>query len=260
MTTNNPKNIREVRAWADELNLKYKLEQDKLEKEACAMSCNNNEELKALFDVGKHQHNDDQITVKAILSHFWHAYAKTDGTMDWPNNRDGDILRGSFEILSKLDSEACALSEKLKVAVSIKIDDVLTAADAYANAPVNLTGPTYFEDKSNKDKLRWALDNAITSYAQALADEQKAELEVKLDAEVEMRERNAKSQQHQRSEAQREKARADKLERELNALINKHCDTDNILEAARLLCVNLDNGGVGHKALVENFRKLDDAI
>jgi hypothetical protein len=30
------------------------------------------------------------------------------------------------------------------------------------------------------------------------------------------------------------------------------------LEAARLLCANLDNGGTGHQALVNHFRELDD--
>lgn len=33
---------------------------------------------------------------------------------------------------------------------------------------------------------------------------------------------------------------------------------DDALEAARLLCANLDNGGVGHMTLVEHFRSLDE--
>jgi hypothetical protein len=90
--------------------------------------------------------------------------------------------------------------------MTTKYDDVLAAADAYANAG---------SDKNIKDKLRWALENAITSYAQAWADELNA---------------------------------IDKAKR------------DKALEAARLLCANLDNGGVGHKSLVENFRKMDEEV
>ena len=174
---------------------------------------------------------------------------------------------------------------------NIKYDDVLTAADAFSNASAD-----------DKNKLRWALENAITSYAQVWADEQKADLEVKLAAEIEMREFNSKSQQHQRSEAQREKVRADNLNTEAHELSEKlivcrrenkelkaQCEARNreqnsleeqknhnaeccytrdekikvmeeVLQAARLLCANLDNGGVGHKSLVENFRKLDEEV
>ena len=89
--------------------------------------------------------------------------------------------------------------------MTTKYDDVLTAADAFANA----------SEKNVKDKLRWALENAITSYAQAWADE-------------------------------------------LNAVEKEH--SDKALQAARLLCANLDNGGVGHKSLVENFRKFDEEV
>lgn len=32
------------------------------------------------------------------------------------------------------------------------------------------------------------------------------------------------------------------------------------LEAARLLCINLSNGGQGHMALVKNFQEKDDMV
>jgi hypothetical protein len=35
---------------------------------------------------------------------------------------------------------------------------------------------------------------------------------------------------------------------------------EDALQAARLLCANLDNGGIGSKALVDNFRSIDELI
>lgn len=35
---------------------------------------------------------------------------------------------------------------------------------------------------------------------------------------------------------------------------------DDALQAARLLCANLDNGGHGKQTLIDNFRILDDKI
>jgi hypothetical protein len=150
------------------------------------------------------------------------------------------------------------LNNRRIIMSNITIDDVLKAADEYRSS----------QDPS---KTRWDLENAITNYAQAWADEQKADLEVKLAAEIEMREFNSKSQQHQRSEAQREKVQADNLNTEAHELSEKLIvcrrekkefkeSTDKALQAARLLCANLDNGGVGHKSLVENFRKLDEEV
>ena len=35
---------------------------------------------------------------------------------------------------------------------------------------------------------------------------------------------------------------------------------DNALDAARVLCANLDNGGIGKQTLIDNFRLLDESI
>jgi hypothetical protein len=237
-------------------------------------------------------------TVKIILEHFHHAYAQTDGTMKWPNSREGDILRGSFEILCKY---------------SVKYDDVLAAADAYSDA--------YHYDSDVKKKLHFALENAITNYAQAWANEQNKEildkvrlikeisvnsglydspmssirdyavwaltnsdvdeLKGRLDAEVAVREFVCKANQYQR-DAKREKARADKLERE-NRELKAQCEARNkeqnsleeqrdhnaecckfrddkinaiksVLDAARV-----DNGGT-NKTLVDYFKELHDLV
>lgn len=37
-------------------------------------------------------------------------------------------------------------------------------------------------------------------------------------------------------------------------------DMRDALQAARMLCANLETGGTGHMSLVENFRKLDEKI
>ena len=47
---------------------------------------------------------------KTVLSNYHHAYAQTDGTMKYPNSREGDILRWSFKLIQMLSEE----NDKLK--------------------------------------------------------------------------------------------------------------------------------------------------
>ncbi len=35
-----------------------------------------------------------------LVSHMHHAYLQTNGTMQWPNSREGDMLRGAYGILT----------------------------------------------------------------------------------------------------------------------------------------------------------------
>ncbi len=35
-----------------------------------------------------------------LISHMHHAYLQTNGTMQWPNSREGDMLRGAYGILT----------------------------------------------------------------------------------------------------------------------------------------------------------------
>lgn len=44
----------------------------------------------------------DYNKIDALMQHFHHAYAQTDGTMKWPNSREGDMLRGAFNILKDI--------------------------------------------------------------------------------------------------------------------------------------------------------------
>ena len=46
----------------------------------------------------------------------------------------------------------------------------------------------------------------------------------------------------------------------LNAAADKMEAMEKALEAARLLCANLDNGGIGSARLVDNFRNFDDKV
>jgi uncharacterized protein (UPF0335 family) len=192
------------------------------------------------------------MNVKIILSHYHHAYAQTDGTMAWPNSREGDILRGSFEILKSLGSN------------DTKYDDVLKAADDYR----------FSQDATITHKARWNLENAITSYAQAWADEQlknEKERSERLNTEAhDLSEklivcRREKKELNAQCEARNKDQNSLEEQRDHNAECVKIRDDkikimNDALQAARLLCANLDNGGVGHKTLVENFRKLDEEI
>lgn len=49
-------------------------------------------------------------------------------------------------------------------------------------------------------------------------------------------------------------------EKELADFLGHYRAMQDALEAARLLCANLDNGGVGSATLVDNFRLQDDKI
>lgn len=41
-----------------------------------------------------------------VCGHMQHAYLLTDGTMNWPNSREGDMLRGAFNELTELTDPA----------------------------------------------------------------------------------------------------------------------------------------------------------
>lgn len=43
-----------------------------------------------------------KATPATILEHMHHAYAQTDGTYAWPNSREGDMLRGCYEIFMSM--------------------------------------------------------------------------------------------------------------------------------------------------------------
>ncbi len=172
--------------------------------------------------------------------------------------------------------------------MTTKYDDVLYAADVYRTANdspfIGLVA-----------KARWNLENAITSYAQAWSDEQNVALldqikkikftmstcdESKGDLESKIIKLN--SEAHELSEklikCRREnkelRAQCAARNKEQNSLEeqrdhNAECcrirdekikTMNEALEAARLLCANLRNGGTGHMTLVENFDKLDGAI
>lgn len=47
-----------------------------------------------------------------VLGNMHHAYAKTDGTYDWPNSREGDMLRQSKREIEELISLLKAKGEK----------------------------------------------------------------------------------------------------------------------------------------------------
>jgi hypothetical protein len=44
----------------------------------------------------------------------------------------------------------------------------------------------------------------------------------------------------------------------LRETISELTKMENALQAARLLCANLEHGGYGHAALVDNFQRLDN--
>jgi hypothetical protein len=48
--------------------------------------------------------------------------------------------------------------------------------------------------------------------------------------------------------------------KELSEFLGHYRAMQSALEAARLLCSNLQNGGEGHMTLVDNFHILDDTI
>lgn len=182
-----------------------------------------------------------------------------------------------------------------------KYDDVLAVADAYSNAS---------GDKVKQDKLRMALENAVTSYAQAWSDDQHKEItgkvklikEIatnsglydypmasirdyanstlenskvedipcyikhinKLNAKYDAREKEAHDLSEKIIKLRAEIKARNKEQNDLEEQRNHNADCvfarDKALEAARLLCANLDNGGHGHMTLVENFHNIDDKI
>lgn len=48
--------------------------------------------------------------------------------------------------------------------------------------------------------------------------------------------------------------------KELASFLGHYLFMQDALEAARLLCANLDNGGVGRATLVDNFRLRDEKV
>lgn len=188
-----------------------------------------------------------------------------------------------------------------------KYDDVLSAVETYRSAT----------DKDSASKAHWALENAITSYAQSWSDDQTKEIldkvrlikEIsanaglydyplasikeyvksilentkiedlpcyveqlrKLDERYKAREKEA----HELSEkiiALRSEIKArNKEQNDLEEQRNHNADCvklrddkikvmEEALEAARLLCANLRQGGQGHMTLVDDFCQKDDKI
>jgi len=158
--------------------------------------------------------------------------------------------------------------------MTTKYDDVLKAADEYRAADDSDLSHLGFNFSSLSAKARWNLENKITGYAQTWADEQKKEVQERYDA----REKEAHELSEKLIVCRREnkelRAQCAARNKEQNSLEeqrdhNAECcrirdekikTMNEALEAARLLCANLRNGGTGHMTLVENFDKLDGAI
>jgi hypothetical protein len=58
--------------------------------------------------------------MSVFLKNIFHAYAQTDGTYDWPNSREGDMLKQAKneieELLDKLDKKEFSTSAILRSA------------------------------------------------------------------------------------------------------------------------------------------------